>query len=68
MVCGQPINYSLDAVSRQQRNWTDAGFAGVYDAEPQFFVLFYGVITKFDPKSAGVTYGGYDYYTYQQQS
>jgi polysaccharide biosynthesis transport protein len=27
-----------------------------------------GVITKFDPKSAGVTYGGYDYYTYSQQS
>jgi len=23
-----------------------------------------GVITKFDPKSAGVQYGGYDYYTY----
>ena len=23
-----------------------------------------GVITKFDPKSAGVHYGGYDYYTY----
>jgi capsular exopolysaccharide synthesis family protein len=25
-----------------------------------------GVITKFDPKSAGVRYGGYNYYTYQQ--
>lgn len=24
-----------------------------------------GVITKFDPKSAGVRYGGYDYYTYR---
>lgn len=27
-----------------------------------------GVITKFDPKSAGVNYGGCDYYTYQLQS
>lgn len=27
-----------------------------------------GVITKFDPKSAGVRYGGYDYYTYQKRS
>jgi len=27
-----------------------------------------GVITKFDPKSAGVRYGGHDYYTYQAQS
>lgn len=34
---------------------------------PQHTVMG-GVITKFDPKSAGVTYGGYDYYTYQQQS
>jgi capsular exopolysaccharide synthesis family protein len=25
-----------------------------------------GVVTKFDPKSAGVRYGGYNYYTYQQ--
>jgi capsular exopolysaccharide synthesis family protein len=24
-----------------------------------------GVITKFDPRSAGVRYGGYDYYTYK---
>lgn len=27
-----------------------------------------GVITKFDPKSAGVRYGGYDYYTYGSPS
>ena len=27
-----------------------------------------GILTKFDPKSAGVNYGGYDYYNYQQQS
>ena len=27
-----------------------------------------GVITKFDPKSAGVRYGGYDYYTYKNSN
>ena len=27
-----------------------------------------GVITKFDPKSAGVSYGGYDYYTYKNSN
>jgi capsular exopolysaccharide synthesis family protein len=26
------------------------------------------VITKFDPRSAGVRYGGYDYYSYQPQT
>jgi Mrp family chromosome partitioning ATPase len=27
-----------------------------------------GVITKFNPKTAGVRYGGYDYYTYHKQA